>query len=298
MESNRAGKVRYAPRKSLWFTGMAVSAAAGCASTFSWACLVLFMGSTAFVLLFGSTIGIHRKLIHDSFQCPRWLEHALVYVGVVAGMGGPLGSLYQHELRDQAQRSPDCHDYLCHGRAIWRDAWWQLHCAFEPADALRPHPRDSIAGNRFYVFLERTWELQQVPWAILLYCLGGWPFVAWGIAARVTVTTTGYWLMSYLAHNHGAVRFHVEGAAVQGRNLRFASLLTMGECWHNNHHACPGSARLGWYPGEWDPGWWVVAGLRRCRLAWDIRLPGPLPARHDPGAGRMRAPGPVGRLSR
>lgn len=263
---------------------MAVTASLGCASTFSWSCLMLLLATTAFVLLFGATIGMHRKLIHDSFRCPRWLEYTLVYIGVMAGMGGPLGSLYQHELRDQAQRSADCHDYLCHGRSIWRDAWWQLHCAFEPADTLLPHARGDIMNNRFYVFLEHTWELQQIPWAILLYCLGGWPFVIWGIAARVAVTISGYWLMAYLAHNHGAVRFHIDGAAVQGRNIRFASLLTMGECWHNNHHAHPGSARLGLYPGEWDPGWWALVLLQRCRLIWDLRLCAAAPAPHRSNA--------------
>ncbi|MES7218697.1 hypothetical protein U6N72_12775, partial [Cutibacterium acnes] len=65
----------------------------------------------------------------------------------------------------------------------------------------------------------------------------------------------------------------VDRAAVQGRNVRLASLLTMGESWHNNHHAFPGSARLGLYPGEWDPGWWVLVFLRRLGLAWNIRLP-------------------------
>jgi stearoyl-CoA desaturase (delta-9 desaturase) len=53
----------------------------------------------------------------------------------------------------------------------------------------------------------------------------------------------------------------VDGAAVQGRNIPLTSLLTMGESWHNNHHAFPGSARLGLYAGEWDPGWWMLLVL-------------------------------------
>jgi stearoyl-CoA desaturase (delta-9 desaturase) len=68
---------------------------------------------------------------------------------------------------------------------------------------------------------------------------------------------------------------------VQGRNIRWTSLLTMGECWHNNHHAFPGSARLGLAPGEWDPGWWVLTGLEKLGFVWSPRLPQDLPSRPE-----------------
>jgi fatty-acid desaturase len=55
------------------------------------------------------------------------------------------------------------------------------------------------------------------------------------------------------------MRYEVGDAAVQGRNIRFTSLLTVGESWHNDHHAFPGSARLGLFAGEWDPGWWSTS---------------------------------------
>ena len=61
----------------------------------------------------------------------------------------------------------------------------------------------------------------------------------WGVCARVTAGVFGHWLIGHLAHNHGELVREIRGAAVQGRNVRFASLLTMGECWHNNHHAFP-----------------------------------------------------------
>ena len=123
--------------------------------------------------------------------------------------------------------------------------------------------------------------LQLLPPALLLWMAGGWAFIWWGVCARVTACVFGHWLIGYLAHNHGAIEREVRGAAVQGRNVRFASLLTMGECWHNNHHAYPGSARLGLAPGEWDPGWWVLSGLRRVRLVWALRLPEDLPHRPE-----------------
>ncbi|MGK5016063.1 acyl-CoA desaturase [Janthinobacterium sp. HLS12-2] len=275
------GTVRHAPVQSLWLTAMLAGAVNGALFFFSWTGLLLFVSSTAIVLLFGHSLGSHRKLIHDSYRCPRWLEYLLVYLGVLVGLSGPLGLLRQHELRDYAQRLPDCHPYLRHGAGFWRDAWWQLHCSLQlvhpPHIAIEPR----IAHDRFYRFLEATWMLQQLPWALLFFAWGGWGLVCWGVCARVSAGVLGHWLIGYFAHNHGQMHFHVDGAAVQGRNIRLVSLLTMGECWHNNHHAYPGSARLGLLPGEWDPGWWMLLLLRRLGLVSALRLPQDLAPRPE-----------------
>lgn len=275
------GEVRWAPVKSLWFTGMALGALVGGIATFTWAAFGVFVVTTATVLLLGHSLGSHRKLVHESFQCPQWLEYLLVYLGVQVGISGPIGLLRQHELRDFAQRLPDCHDYLRHGRPCGMDAWWQLHCELRLRNPPRLRLERRIADDRVFQFLERTWMLQHLPPAVLLYVLGGWAFVFWGVCARVTAGVFGHWLIGYLAHNHGELHHVVRGAAVQGRNVRFVSLLTMGEGWHNNHHAFPGSARLGLLPGEWDPGWWALVVLRRLGLVWNLRLPTDLPARPE-----------------
>jgi stearoyl-CoA desaturase (delta-9 desaturase) len=152
---------------------------------------------------------------------------------------------------------------------------------------IRVEPR--ILDDRFYRFLERTWMAQQIPLAVLLYLWGGWGFVFWGTCARVTAGVFGHWIIGYLAHNTGGITHEVRGAAVQGRNVRWTSLLTMGECWHNNHHAFPGSARLGLLEGEWDPGWWMLSFLERVGLVWDLRLPRDLPARPELVLVRLRS---------
>jgi fatty-acid desaturase len=303
VDSVTVGKVRYAPVKSLWLVANLSFALIGGGMTFSWSALILFLASTAMVLLLGHSLGSHRKLIHNSYQCPRWLEYLFVYLGVQVGLAGPLGLLRQHELRDYAQRMPDCHDYLRHGSSFWRDAWWQLHCELE-----LQHPPDiviepRIADDRFYRMLERTWMWQQLPPALLFYLWGGWAFVFWGVCARICAGVVGHWLIGYFAHNHGEMHFEVQGAAVQGHKVRLVSLLTMGEGWHNNHHAYPGSARLGLHRGEWDPGWWVLASLRRIGLVWDIKLPGDLPVRAElHKLRRLRSHGyddcPIGRALR
>ncbi|HEY1089548.1 MAG TPA: acyl-CoA desaturase [Burkholderiaceae bacterium] len=275
------GRVRYAPLKSLWFIGMAGAALIGGLSTINVPAVLLFVVSTGLVLLLGHSLGSHRKLIHDSFQCPKWLEYLLVYFGVQVGLAGPIGLLRQHELRDYAQRLPDCHAYLRHGRSVLVDAWWQLNCELQLSNPPEIHLESRIADDRFYRFLERTWMLQQLPVALLLFFWGGWSFVFWGTCARVTAGVLGHWLIGYFAHNHGGMHHEVRGAAVQGRNIHFTSLLTMGECWHNNHHAFPGSARLGIYAGEWDPGWWLLMLLQRIGLVNSMRLPQDLPVRAE-----------------
>ena len=280
-DSVARGSVQYAPMKSLWFNGMACAAVIGGLSTFTWVAFFVFLASTGTVLLLGHSLGSHRKLIHDSFQCSKWLEYILVYLGVQVGLAGPLGLLQQHDLRDYAQRLPDCHAYLRHGRSFLVDGWWQLNCDLKLANPPALHLEARIASDRFYRFLERTWMLQQLPIAGAFYLCGGWPLVFWGVCARVTACVLGHWLIGYFAHNHGHMHFEVRGAAVQGRNIPFTSLLTMGECWHNNHHAFPGSARLGLYPDEWDPGWWVLSLLRLAGLVYSVRLPEDLPARPE-----------------
>jgi stearoyl-CoA desaturase (delta-9 desaturase) len=88
-------------------------------------------------------------------------------------------------------------------------------------------------------------------------------------------------LIGHFAHNRGERDWHIEGAAVQGFNVPFAGVITMGESWHNNHHAYPGSAMLGLYDGQADPGWWVLNRLMNIGLVWNIKLPKDLAERME-----------------
>jgi stearoyl-CoA desaturase (delta-9 desaturase) len=245
----------------------------------TWSALALFLVTTAITVCFGHSLGMHRRLVHRSYGCPLWLEHLFVYLGTLVGMAGPFGMIRQHDIRDWAQRKAHCHPYLAHRSSMLRDFYWQLHCelrlAHPPALVIEPR----VATDGIYQFLERTWMVQQLPWALIFFALGGAPWVIWGIAARIAASVTGHWLVGYFAHNRGPRSWHIEGAGVQGYNVRYCGFITMGEAWHNNHHAFPASARLGLYPGEADPGWLVLEGLERAGLVWDVKTPEVLPFR-------------------
>jgi fatty-acid desaturase len=274
-----AGTVHWQPAKSLWISGMSLAALILGPLHFSWSALALFLASTTLTVCLGHSLGMHRRLIHRAYECPLWLERLFVYLGTLVGMAGPFGMIRQHDLRDWAQRKPDCHAYLGHRSTLLRDAFWQLHCELK-----LDHPpaliiERRVAHDRFYQFIERTCMLQQLPWALLFVVVGGMPWLVWGIAVRVAASVTGHWLVGYFGHNRGPRSWHIEGAGVQGYNVPFCSLITMGEAWHNNHHAFPASARLGLKPGEYDPGWWVLLALARIGLVWDIKTPPLLPRR-------------------
>jgi stearoyl-CoA desaturase (delta-9 desaturase) len=239
---------------------------------FSWSALSVALILTGGSLLLGHSIGFHRRLIHRSFECPKWLERTLIWVGTGVGMSGPLWMIRTHDMRDWAQRQADCHDYLAHRQSMLTDAWWQLHCrlvldhppAFDFGDAGR---------DRFYRFLEATWMAQQIPVALLLFISGGWGWVIWGVCVRVSISVTGHWFVGHLAHRRGPQNWLVKGAGVQAHDVPWAAIPTMGEAWHNNHHAFPGSARIGLYPGQSDWGYTFIRILERLGLAWNIALP-------------------------
>lgn len=267
------GQVRWAPVKSLWLGSMTLVVLIAGPLVFSWSAFAAFLGLTGVTLLAGHSVGMHRRLIHNSFDCPQWLEYSLVYLGVLVGMSGPFGMMRQHDLRDWAQRKPDCHPFLRHGTSTLRDYWWQIHC-----DLYLDHPpafqaEARIRNDRIYLWMERHWMKQQVPLGLILFALGGWGFVVWGIAARVAISVTGHWLVGHFAHDRGAMRWRVNGAGVQGGDVPIAALLSMGESWHNNHHAYPGSAKLGLDADQPDPGWWFIVILRKLGLAWNIKTP-------------------------
>src|ERR1043166_9711530 len=268
-----AGEVSWKPAKSLWISIMTVVGVLFGPATFTWGALTLFTVTTAVTVCLGHSLGMHRRLIHRAFECPIWLERLFVYLGALVGMAGPYGMIRQHDIRDWAQRKPRCHAYLAHHSTLLHDGFWQLHCELKLENPPELVIERRVANDVFYQFLERTWMAQQIPWALLFFAIGGAPWVVWGIALRVAVSVTGHWLVGYFAHNRGPRSWHVEGAGVQGYNVPYCSLITMGEAWHNNHHAFPASARLGVRPGEADPGWWVLMFLSWLGLVWGGKTP-------------------------
>jgi stearoyl-CoA desaturase (delta-9 desaturase) len=235
--------------------------------------VLLFAVLTYSMLLIGHSVGMHRMMIHRTFFCPKWLERTLIYVGVLVGMSGPYGIVRIHDLRDWAQRRPACHDFFAHRQGYLRDITWQLGHRFEFEDPPCLRIEKNLNDDRWYRFMERTWRFHQLLIAVPLFLIGGLPWVVWGVLVRVAVSVVGHWTVTYFCHNPGPGRWKVPEACVQASNIPGLGILTYGECWHNNHHAFPESARIGLDPGQCDPAWRFIQLLALLGLASHVGLP-------------------------
>jgi len=265
------GDVYYSKVKIFWMLPIYIIAFVGGYLTFSWSALFICLFLTALTLCFGHSLGMHRLFIHRAYKTYKPLEYLMVHLGVLVGLAGPLGMMRTHDLRDWAQRQNKCHAYFGHKESFFKDGFWQIFCNINLKTPPQIKLESQVADDKVYQWMEKYWMWQQLPWAILLFVLGNISWVVWGIFVRVAICVTGHWLIGYFAHNTGQRDWHIEGADVQGFNVRFASFLTFGESWHNNHHAYPGSALLGIHPNQPDPGWWALLGMQKLGLAWDIK---------------------------
>ena len=87
------GSVHWRPAKSLWISAMSLAALIAGPLTFSWGALALCLGAMVVTVCLGHSLGMHRRLIHRSYDCPLWLEHLFVYLGTLVGMAGPFGMI-------------------------------------------------------------------------------------------------------------------------------------------------------------------------------------------------------------
>ena len=273
------GKVVWDWPRSLWNTGMFGGAITLGPMFFNWNALAVFLILSGITLCAGHSVGFHRRMIHRSFDCPKWVERVLIYAGTLVGMGGPIWTVRLHDTRDWAQRQSDCHWFLKHGKPFLLEGFYYLN--FKLILDRPPHfdPGAEVSDDWFIVFMQRTWMLQQLPLAALLFAVGGWPWVVWGIFVRVAACVSMHWCISYLAHTGEPDDWSVDGAAIQASNVGWLAIPTMGESWHGNHHAFPASARHGLYNGQIDIGYRFIQFLELCGLASNIKLPHKLPPR-------------------
>ncbi len=224
--------------------------------------------------LFGSVgicLGYHRLLSHRSFQVPRWLEYSIAVLGALAVQGGPIFWVSGHRLHHAHTEDLDLDPYSAKRGFWWSHMLWIFypHPEFFDYEQYQKFAPD-LARQGFYRWLDRYFLLLQIPLGLLLYAVGGWSFVIYGIFLRVVLLSHSTWFINSVTHLWGYRTFEVED---NSRNLWWAAIFTYGEGWHNNHHAYPHVAKAGWQWWEIDMTWWVIWLLKSVGLAHHVTMP-------------------------
>ena len=133
-----------------------------------------------------------------------------------------------------------------------------------------------LLADRDLRFISRTFPLWVAVGLALPFGLGvaltgslfgGLTGLLWGGAVRVLLLHHVTFSINSLCHYFGRRPF---ATGDESRNLAWLAPLAFGEAWHNNHHAFPTSARHGLGRRQLDPSVWLISGLERCHLAWDV----------------------------
>lgn len=214
----------------------------------------------------GITLGWHRLVSHRSFQVPKWLEYVLVFCGTLSVQGGPIWwvGLHRHHHLYSDQNN-DHHD--SNKGFWWSHMGWMLYDV--PAEEESQRFTKDIADDPVYQFLDNYFLPIQIALAVVLYLIGGWPFVVWGIFVRLVAVWHCTWLVNSATHKFGYRTFE---AGDRSTNCWWVALMTYGEGWHNNHHAFQYSARHGMKWWEIDMTWMTIQLLQALGLATKVKL--------------------------
>ena len=231
----------------------------------------------------GVTVGFHRLFTHRSFKTRLPIRVLFAVLGSAA-VEGPLiewvsTHRMHHRFSDQPGDPHSPHDD--HGSG-WGGAFrgllhahlgW-LFVASECASPKRYAP-DLLADPvmRWIDRLFGVWVLAGLAAAFGLgvaltgTVAGGLTGMLWGGAVRILLLHHATFSVNSLCHFFGRRSF---STGDESRNLAWLAIPTLGEAWHNNHHAFPTSAHHGLTRWQLDPGGWLIDALERVGLAWDV----------------------------
>lgn len=229
--------------------------------------LALLIGFYVFTFL-GVTVGFHRYVVHRSFKTNRLVGSLLIIAGSMAVSGTPLFWAAGHVCHHAKSDGPG--DPHSPRRGFWHAQFLWL---------IKPdsHPdydkyARSFRSDPWFMRLNASYPIWVVVSLAIPAAIGGWSGLLWGGLVRILLMHHVGWLVNSLCHLVGSRPFETRD---DSRNLGVLSPFTMGDSWHNNHHAFPRAAFHGFRWWQFDPSGIVIRAMELTRLATDVVRPSP-----------------------
>ncbi|ODU24884.1 MAG: stearoyl-CoA 9-desaturase [Pseudonocardia sp. SCN 73-27] len=235
----------------------------------------------------GVTVGFHRLFTHRSFNANRPLRIALAIAGSTALQGDVLSWVADHRRHHAfSDKEGDPHSPWRFGTsptALAKGLWWShVGWLFEPARTNADRFAPDLVADRDISAISRRFGLLTLASLLAPALLGGLISMSWWGAAtafvwaglvRVAVLHHVTWSINSICHVLGDRPF---ASRDRSANVWPLAILSMGESWHNLHHADPTCARHGVRRGQIDISARVIWVFEKLRWADSVRWPTPV----------------------
>jgi|SRR5210317_1008870 len=216
-----------------------------------------FLGTSVlvywFIGVFGINIGYHRLISHRSFETYKPIEYLLALIGCITSIGSPLAwSVLHRHHHGHAEKDTDVHSPYHLG---WFRAWFGLWSV----PHISPKLSRDLRKIKFYRFTHKYY-LHIIALYILILALIDPLFIVYVYAIPAVLVLHSTSAIIVIAHMHG---YKTHNTDDESRNSWIASLITLGEGWHNNHHnnSKAWNNQERWW--ELDPPAWIIRAIKK-----------------------------------
>ena len=245
---------------------------------------VLIMGAMYWLTGHGVTVGFHRLFTHKSFKPTRSLKIALAIAGSMAVQGPVVRWVADHRKHHKfSDRDGDPHSPWRYGTSLRALTKGFLHAhmmwLFDPEQTPQRKYAPDLMKDRDIVRISRQFPLWVVVSLAAPAVAGGlltmsWQGAVtaffWGSLVRVALLHHVTWSINSICHTIGDRPFVSRDKSA---NVWWLAIPSMGESWHNLHHADPTCARHGVLRGQVDPSARVIRWLEQAGWVSDVRWP-------------------------
>jgi stearoyl-CoA desaturase (delta-9 desaturase) len=225
--------------------------------------------------IFAIGAGYHRYFSHRSYTTSRAFQFVLALMCQTTAQKSVIWWASKHRHHHlHSDTEHDVHSPRHHGFIYSHLGWIFARKHTDPDFA-------KVADLTRYpelMWLHKVEVLPAVVLAGLCYLAAGWSGLVVGFLWSTVLVYHGTFCINSLAHVSGSKRY-VTGD--DSRNNFLLAIVTMGEGWHNNHHAYQSSVRQGFKWWEIDPTYYLLCALSWIGLVWDLKTPPELVLRNE-----------------
>jgi stearoyl-CoA desaturase (delta-9 desaturase) len=225
-------------------------------------CVVLYV-----VRIFFIGAGYHRYFSHRAYATSRPFQFLLAFFAQTTAQKSVLWWTAKHRHHHlHSDTEQDVHSPR-HKGFFYSHVGWIFARVHDTADLTRV---GDLTRYPELVWLHRLELLPAVALGFVCFLIDGWPGLVVGFLWSTVLVYHATFCINSLAHVRGSKRY-ITGD--DSRNNWLLALFTMGEGWHNNHHAYQSSVRQGFRWWELDATYYILKGLSRLGLVWDLKTP-------------------------